>query len=123
MEIKLLEIINIEEIKDPIMRTLNEFAAIKYSEPKRSFIINSGKKNIKIKIGKFIIKIHLPICLEVFLINSNFFKEYSFVIKGKKSWRKISGAILNNIAMGTAELYSPTSVADLKKPKAKESIQ
>ena len=100
----LFEIINIEKNKLPIRRNLNELIPDKYSSPKKKFIICPGKKIIRKKSGRFIIKIHFPICILNFLIKSRFFFACSLVIIGNKSCINNSGASVNRAANGIAAL-------------------
>ena len=104
IERRLFEIINIDENKVPIRRNLNAVVATRYSAPKSILIITPGKKIIKRKNGKFMMKIHFAICFVISLINLNFLREYSLVISGKRSWIKISGAKLRSRAIGITAL-------------------
>lgn len=73
IEIRLFETTNKEEIKDPISNNLRAFCATRYCDPKRKFNVAPGKENIKIKIGRTAINIHLFTCLLSCFISSWFF--------------------------------------------------
>ena len=78
--------------------------ATRYSSPKRILIASLGNIIIKRNKGRLIIKIHLPTCFVSSFIRVKFFLEYSLVINGKKSCKKISDAILKRPAIGRAAL-------------------
>ena len=83
IEIKLLEISEIDAIKRPIPRNLKEFIATKYSGGNNKFIKTPGKSIIIKKSGRFNMKIHLLTCLLNCSIKEIFFLENSLVIRGK----------------------------------------
>ena len=104
IDIKLLDIVNIVEKNTPIESILKVLTADKYSFQKKIFIMVPENNKIKINTGKFIKKIHFPICLLNSSIFEKFLKEYSFAIIGKNNWINNSGAIPNNAAKGMAAL-------------------
>ena len=63
IKIRLYDITNNAEIKEPISKNLRALFAIRYWLPKSKFNAVPEKKNIKIKIGRIAMKIHLFTCL------------------------------------------------------------